>query len=46
MQLLDRHPTMSLSVDNDNVAARHLYGSLGFVDLRADGTSVTMIRQR
>jgi GNAT superfamily N-acetyltransferase len=46
MQLLDRHPTMSLSVDNDNVSARHLYGSLGFVDLRSDGTSVTMIRQR
>jgi GNAT superfamily N-acetyltransferase len=44
MRLLDRHPTMSLNVDNDNVSARRLYESLGFVDLRADGTSVTMIR--
>lgn len=46
MYLLDRHPTMSLSVDNDNVSARRLYESLGFVDLRADGTSVTMIRRQ
>ncbi len=46
VHLLDRHPTMSLSVDNDNVSARRLYESLGFVDLRADGTSVTMIRRQ
>lgn len=42
--LLDRHPTMSLSVDRDNAGARKLYESLGFVDLRTDGTSMTMIR--
>lgn len=46
VHLLDRHRTMSLSVDNDNVAARRLYESLGFVVLRADGRSVTMIRRQ
>lgn len=45
MYLLDRHPTMSLSVDTDNVGARNLYESLGFADVRTDGTSVTMIRR-
>lgn len=46
MHLLDRHPILSLSVDNDNVTARHLYQSLGFVELRVDGTSVTMIKRQ
>lgn len=43
--LLDRYPTMSLSVDTDNRAAHKLYVSLGFVDSHPAGTSVTMIRR-
>jgi ribosomal protein S18 acetylase RimI-like enzyme len=43
--LLDRYPTMSLSVDSDNHLARKLYESLGFVESHPDGTSVTMIRR-
>jgi ribosomal protein S18 acetylase RimI-like enzyme len=43
--LLDRHPTMSLSVDTDNATARALYESLGFAVVRPDGTSVTMLRR-
>jgi ribosomal protein S18 acetylase RimI-like enzyme len=43
--LLERHPTMSLSVDVDNVGARALYESLGFAVVRPDGTSVTMLRR-
>jgi len=46
MHLLDRYPIMSLSVDYDNVSARHLYQSLGFADFRVDGTSVTMIKRQ
>jgi ribosomal protein S18 acetylase RimI-like enzyme len=43
--LLNSHPTMSLSVDAGNRVARKLYESLGFVDLRSEGDSVTMIRR-
>jgi ribosomal protein S18 acetylase RimI-like enzyme len=43
--LLDRYPTMSLSVDADNVVARALYESLGFAMVRRDGTSLTMLRR-
>lgn len=43
--LLDRHPVMSLSVDADNRAARALYESFGFVEVRPDGTAVTMVRR-
>lgn len=43
--LLERYPTMSLSVDSDNHRARTLYESLGFVEAHLDGTSVTMIRR-
>jgi GNAT superfamily N-acetyltransferase len=46
MHLLDRYPIMSLSVDYDNVSARHLYQSLGFADFRVDGTSVTTIKRQ
>jgi GNAT superfamily N-acetyltransferase len=45
MYLLERHPTMSLSVDADNRVARNLYESLGFVEVHPDGTSITMIRR-
>lgn len=43
--LLDRHSVMSLSVDNDNQTALHLYASVGFVTLSASGSSATMIRR-
>jgi ribosomal protein S18 acetylase RimI-like enzyme len=43
--LLDRHPTMSLSVDAGNAVARALYESLGFALVHGDGTSVTMLRR-
>ncbi len=42
--LLERHPTMSLSVDTDNTGAAGLYRSLGFADVATVGTSVTMLR--
>jgi ribosomal protein S18 acetylase RimI-like enzyme len=42
--LLARQPTMSLSVDTDNLPARALYDSLGFVEVGQDGTSITMLR--
>ncbi|MHB1172430.1 MAG: GNAT family N-acetyltransferase [Lacisediminihabitans sp.] len=43
--LLDRHPIMSLSVDNDNQWAIYLYGSLGFVTYSDSGSNSTMIRR-
>ena len=43
--LLDRHPIMSLSVDNDNQRAVDLYKSLGFVILTDSGSNSTMIRR-
>ena len=44
--LLDRHPVMSLSVDNNNQRAIGLYESLGFVTFSDSGSSSTMIRQQ
>jgi predicted kinase/ribosomal protein S18 acetylase RimI-like enzyme len=43
--LLARHPAISLSVDLDNVAARALYESLGFVEVAREGTAATMLRR-
>jgi predicted acetyltransferase/GNAT superfamily N-acetyltransferase len=43
--LLERHPTMSLSVDRDNVGAHALYRRLGFVEITDDGHSVTMLHR-
>ena len=45
LDLLDRHPTMSLSVDTENQRAAGLYDSLGFVPLSSHGSSCTMIRR-
>lgn len=42
--LLQRHPTMSLSVDDENVAAMALYRSLGFLPIAVSGGSTTMLR--
>ena len=42
--LIDRHPVVSLSVDNDNVGAMRLYARLGFVTVDVVGTSTTMLR--
>lgn len=43
--LLARHPTMSLSVDDDNVGAARLYRRLGFVEHAQVGTATTMVRR-
>ena len=43
-RLLERHPTMSLSVDLQNQLARGLYESLGFVPVAEEGTALTMVR--
>ena len=43
--LLERHPTMSLSVDDDNVGARRLYERHGFVTVNTDANSTTMVRR-
>ncbi|WP_051062392.1 GNAT family N-acetyltransferase [Ilumatobacter nonamiensis] len=43
--LLDRNPTMSLSVDDENVSAAHLYRSLGFVVHDSTNGSTTMVRR-
>jgi predicted kinase/ribosomal protein S18 acetylase RimI-like enzyme len=43
--LLERHPVMSLSVDLDNAAARHLYASMGFEWVADEGTAATMLRR-
>ncbi len=43
--LLDRHPVMSLSVDDENVGAERLYTSSGFVVVASVGTSKTMVRR-
>ncbi len=43
--LLQRHPTMSLSVDHDNHVARTFYESLGFVAIAEEGTATTMLRR-
>ena len=44
VDLLERHPTMSLSVDDANVAATGLYRSLGFVPVAGAEGSTTMAR--
>jgi predicted kinase/GNAT superfamily N-acetyltransferase len=44
--LLTRNPVMSLSVDLDNVTARHLYESLGFEWVADEGTAATMLRRK
>ena len=41
--LLDRHPRMSLSVDDENVGAVALYRSIGFVPVESVGGSTTMV---
>lgn len=41
--LLARHPTMSLSVDDRNVSAAALYRSLGFLPVKTVGGSTTML---
>ncbi|MEN9643463.1 MAG: hypothetical protein RL238_132 [Actinomycetota bacterium] len=45
VDLLERNPAMSLSVDDENDVARRLYESLGFELLHRDGTAFTMIRE-
>ena len=42
-RLLDTHPCLSLSVDDENVAAVGLYRSIGFVPVESVGGSTTMI---
>ena len=42
--LLDRNPTMSLSVDDENIHAAGLYQSLGFVPVESVEGSTTMYR--
>jgi ribosomal protein S18 acetylase RimI-like enzyme len=44
-ELIDRNPAMSLSVDDQNDAARLLYERLGFVDVGGEGTARTMLRR-
>lgn len=44
--LIERCPTMSLSVDIGNARAHHLYTSLGFITVQIEGSSATMLRQR
>ena len=41
--LLDRHPRMSLSVDDENDGAVGLYRSIGFVPVESVGGSTTMV---
>lgn len=41
--MLGRHPSMSLSVDDDNVGAISLYRRLGFVDHARAGATTTML---
>ena len=41
--LLDRHPRMSLSVDDENVGAAGLYRSMGFVPVSTAAGSTTMV---
>jgi GNAT superfamily N-acetyltransferase len=43
--LLERQPTMSLSVDLENGVARGLYESLGFEWVAEEGTAATMLRR-
>lgn len=44
--LIERYPRMSLSVDIGNARAQHLYTSLGFITVKIEGSSATMLRQR
>ena len=44
VDLLERNPSMSLSVDDENEVARRLYESPGFELLHRDDTAFTMIR--
>ena len=44
--LLDRHPSLSLSVDDENVAATGLYRLLGFVPVETIDGSTTMHRPK
>ncbi len=44
--LLERHPIMSLSVDDENEGAVRLYRSLGFVSLESIEGATTMLRDR
>jgi len=46
VDLLERHPVMSLSVDLENPVARRLYESLGFQWVADEGTAATMLRRR
>ena len=41
--LLDRHPCMSLSVDDENIGAVALYRSIGFVPVDSVEGSTTMV---
>lgn len=41
--LLERHPRMSLSVDDENDGAVRLYRSVGFVAVESAGGSTTMV---
>jgi GNAT superfamily N-acetyltransferase len=43
--LLERYPTMSLSVDIGNARAHNLYTSLGFTTVKIEGSSATMLRE-
>jgi ribosomal protein S18 acetylase RimI-like enzyme len=45
LDLLERHPVMSLSVDKDNLGAIGLYESLGFVTVAEEGTAFTMLHR-
>lgn len=42
-RILERHPRLSLSVDDENVAAVHLDRSMGFAPVESDGGSTTML---
>ena len=45
VELLERHPVMSLSVDKDNLPAIGLYESLGFITVAEEGTALTMLHR-
>ncbi len=44
-ELLERNPTTSLSVDNENIGAARLYERLGFTVVGTEGTATTMLRR-
>jgi ribosomal protein S18 acetylase RimI-like enzyme len=44
--LLERHPRLSLSVDDDNAVASALYRSIGFIPISSAGGATTMLIDR